>query len=163
MTRVFGVVTLTAVFAIAGCTPNGIGVAGGGGGGTGGINHLVDVNLTLNLPVQTPYGLSGGMKPPVTTVSVGDTVTFMNSDGFAHTSTSITPGQSNNETAFPSGSPFTQKALNQTGATLSGGWTSGAMQAGSSSQVVKADKPGTYLFGCYFHYGAPMRGAIVAK
>lgn len=151
---------LALAFATA-CTPNGLGVSGGGGGGASGVNHVVDVNLTLNLPVQTPYGQSGGMKPPVLDVKVGDTVTFTNSDGFAHTSTSITPGQSKNETQFPEGSPFGQKALNQTGTTLSGGWTSGAMQAGSSSQVVKADKAGTYLFGCYFHYGAPMRGAIV--
>jgi plastocyanin len=151
-----------ATLALGSCTPNGIGVAGSSGGGGGGVNHLVDVNLTLNQPVSTPYGQSGGMKPPVTDVKVGDTVTFMNSDGFAHTSTSITPAQSKNETKFPSAYPFSNKALNQTGSTLSGGWTSGAMQAGSGSQVVKADKAGTYLFGCFFHYGAPMRGAIVA-
>jgi plastocyanin len=148
---------------VAACTPNGVGTSGSSGGGGGGVNHLVDVNLTLNQPAQTPYGQSGGMKPPVTDVKVGDTVTFMNSDGFAHTSTSITPAQSQNETKFPSQYPFTGKALNQTGSTLSGGWTSGAMQAGSGSQVVKADKPGTYLYGCFFHYGAPMRGAIVAQ
>ncbi len=146
-----------------GCTPNGLGVSAGGGGGATGINHVVDVNLTLNAPAQTPYGQSGGMKPPVLDVKVGDTVTFMNSDGFAHTSTSITPKQSNNETKFPTAYPFSGKALNQTGSTLSGGWSSGSMQAGSGSQTVKADKPGTYLYGCFYHYGAPMRGAIVAQ
>lgn len=158
MIRPLGAIAIACAMLAPGCTPNGIGVSGGGGGSTGGVNHVVDVNLTLNLPVPTPYGESGGMKPPVTDVRVGDTVTFVNSDGFAHTVTSIP-----NATKFPAGSPFTQSALKQTGATLSGGWSSGAMQAGSSSQVVKADKPGTYLFGCYFHYGAPMRGAIVAK
>lgn len=156
-------VAVLAVALTAGCTPNGIGVASGGGGGGGGVNHMVDVNLTLNLPVQTPYGQSGGMKPPILNVRVGDTVTFTNSDGFPHTSTSIPPAKSQNETKFPSAYPFSSKALNQTGTTLSGGWTSGAMQAGSSSQTVKADKPGTYLYGCFFHYGAPMRGAIVAQ
>jgi plastocyanin len=145
---------------LAGCTPNGIGdsSSGGGGGTGGGTNHTVDVNLTLNLPVSTPYGQSGGMKPPVTTVKVGDTINFINSDGFAHTSTSIP-----NAATFPAGSPFTQSALTQSGATLSGGWSSGAMQAGSGSQTIAVDKAGTYLFGCYFHYGAPMRGAIVAQ
>jgi plastocyanin len=162
MKRMFLSAFLAVAFA-AGCTPNGVGVSGGGGGGATGINHLVDVNLTLNAPVQTPYGQSGGMKPPVLDVKVGDTVTFMNSDGFAHTSTSISPGQSNNETKFPTAYPFSSKALNQTGSTLSGGWTSGAMQAGESSQIVKVDKAGTYLYGCFFHYGAPMRGAIVAQ
>lgn len=155
--------SFVAVVLAAGCTPNGIGVSGGGGGGSSGVNHVVDVNLTLNAPVQTPYGQSGGMKPPVLDVKVDDTVTFMNSDGFAHTSTSISPGQSKNETQFPNAYPFSGKALNQTGTTLSGGWTSGAMQAGESSQTVKVDKAGTYLYGCFYHYGAPMRGAIVAK
>lgn len=148
---------LAAAFALSSCTPNGIGVASGGGGGGG---HLVtiDVNLTLNLPVQTPYGQSGGMKPPVTDVNVGDSIVFNNSDGFAHTATSIPNAQK-----FPSGSPFNQGATTQSGNSLSGGWSSGAMQAGTSSQKVAVDKPGTYLYGCYFHYGAPMRGAIVAK
>lgn len=144
---------------LASCTPNGIGdSSGSGGGGGGGTNHVVDVNLTLNPIVQTPYGESGGMSPAITTVKVGDTIDFVNSDGFAHTATSIP-----NATTFPAGSPFKQGALTQSGATLSGGWSSGAMQAGSGSQTVQADKPGTYLFGCYFHYGAPMRGAIVAQ
>jgi plastocyanin len=46
---------------------------------------------------------------------------------------------------------------------VSGGFSSGAMQAGSSSQSITVDRAGTYLFGCFFHYGAPMRGAIVAQ
>ncbi len=143
--------------AAAACTPNGVGVAAGGGGG-GGVTHVVDVNLTLNQPATTPYGQSGGMKPPVLDVAVGDRVVFHNSDGFAHTSTSI-----KGAAAFPAAEPFGISALNQSGTTLSGGWSSGAMQAGSSSQPVLVDKPGTYLYGCFFHYGAPMRGAIVAR
>ena len=144
------------------CTYNGVAPSGGSGGG-GGVTHVVDVNLTLNQPVPTKYGQSGGMKPPVLMVAVGDSIVFHNSDGFAHTSTSITPAQSNNETQFPAAEPFGASALTQSGMTLSGGWSSGAMQAGSSSQTIAADKPGTYLFGCFFHYGAPMRGAIVAQ
>jgi plastocyanin len=146
--------------ALAACTPNGITAASSGGGGTAptGQNLTIDVNLTLNQPVKTPYGESGGMKPPVTIAHVGDTITFTNSDGFAHTATYIP-----NESKFPAGSPFGQGALTQSGTTLSGGWSSGAMQAGGSSQTLKADKKGLYLFGCYFHYGAPMRGAIVVE
>lgn len=162
MTRTL-LASLVAAALAVGCTPNGIGISGGGGGTPSGVNHVIDVNLTLNLPVHTPYGESGGMKPPVTDVKVGDTVTFSNSDGFAHTATAISPADSHNETSFPAGSPFGQSALKQSGTTLSGGWSSGAMQAGESSQTVKVDKAGTYLFGCFFHYGAPMRGAIVAK
>jgi plastocyanin len=143
---------------VAACTPGGFGASSGGNGG-GGSTQIVDVNLTLNAPVSTPYGQSGGMKPAVLTVKVGDSIAFVNSDGFAHTSTSIGTVQT-----FPSASPIRGSyALHQNGTTLSGGWTSGAMQAGSGSQTILADKPGTYLYGCYFHYGAPMRGAIVAR
>jgi plastocyanin len=151
-------IAVTLSLALVACTPNGITASSGGGGTGSGKTVTIDVNLTLNLPVQTPYGQSGGMKPPVTMVSVGDSIVFNNSDGFAHTATSIPKA-----TKFPAGSPFNQGATTQSGSTLSGGWTSGAMQAGSSSQRVLADKAGTYLFGCYFHYGAPMRGAIVAQ
>jgi plastocyanin len=150
---------LAAILALAaGCTPNGLGTSAGGGGGGGGVTHTVDVNLTLNMPVSTPYGQSGGMKPAVTDVAVGDEIRFVNSDGFPHTATSIPNAQK-----FPASSPFTAGALNQSGTTLSGGFSSGAMQAGSGSQTILVDKPGTYLFGCFFHYGAPMRGAIVAQ
>ncbi|MBV8490920.1 MAG: hypothetical protein JO199_10370 [Candidatus Eremiobacteraeota bacterium] len=150
---------LTAALLSCSCTPNGQGVSpngGGGGGGSHSVAHTVSVNLTLNQPVKTPYGESGGMKPPVLDVNVGDTIVFTNTDSFAHTSTSVGTGP-----AFPANGP-SASALNQRGATLSGGWTSGAMQAGSSSQTILADKKGTYLYGCFFHYPAPMRGAIVA-
>jgi plastocyanin len=153
-----GRVRLSAFFALAllaiACTPSGFGASSGG---TGGATQIVDVNLTLNAPVPTPYGESGGMKPAVLTVNVGDSIAFVNTDGFAHTATSI-----GSVKTFPSASPINGSALGQKGTTLSGGWTSGAMQAGSGSQTILADKPGTYLYGCYFHYGAPMRGAIVA-
>jgi plastocyanin len=153
------IAAVAVIAALSACTPNGLGVSGGTGTGTTtATSHIVDVNLTLNLPVSTPYGQSGGMKPAITMASVGDTIRFVNSDGFAHTSTSI-----GGATSFPAASPFTVAALTQRGATLSGGWTSGAMQAGSGSQTILVDKAGTYLFGCFFHYGAPMRGAIVAQ
>lgn len=138
---------------LAACTNGGVPTSSGGGGGI-----TIDVNLTLNQPVTTPYGQSGGYSPPITTVPVGTQIRFVNTDSFAHTATIIP-----NATQFPSGSPFGLGALMQHGTTLSGGFTSGALQAGSSSQTITADRAGTYLFGCFFHYGAPMRGAIVAQ
>lgn len=149
-----------AAFAVAalfacGCTPNGVGVVNGGGANGGGVNHAVAVNLTLNLPVNTQYGQSGGMKPPIVDAKVGDTITFVNTDSFNHTSTSVGNGPK-----FPSKGP-NGTALNQHGVTLSGGWSSGVLAAGATSQKVLADKAGTYLYGCFFHYPAPMRGAIV--
>jgi plastocyanin len=156
MSRIIG--TLLLACSLAACTPGGAGSTGSGGGGAN--VTVIDVNLTLSQPVTTPYGQSGGMTPPVTTVPVGSMIQFTNTDGFAHTA-SLLPGSPK---TFPSGSPLTSAATSQLGNTISNpAWTSGAMQAGTSSQVITVDKPGTYLFGCYFHFGAPMKGAIVAQ
>ncbi len=145
--------SVAAFAALAACTAGGVPTSSGGGGGT-----TIDVNLTLNAPTKTPYGESGGYAPAITTVPVGTQIRFMNSDSFAHTATLIPNAES-----FPSGSPFGLSALMQHGDSVSGGFSSGAMQAGSSSQAITVDRPGTYLFGCFFHYGAPMRGAILAQ
>jgi plastocyanin len=113
----------------------------------------------LSHPVQTPYGLSGGFTPAITTIPVGSQFHFTNTDSFAHTGSYL----GTQYTQFPSGSPLKSGATTQSGSTLSGGFTSGALQAGTSSQTITADRAGTYLFGCFFHYGAPMRGAIIAQ
>jgi plastocyanin len=81
----------------------------------------------------------------------------VNVDSFAHTSSSF------DGTAFPAGSPLGGGALNTFGDRLSTGWTSGNLAAGASSQSLLADKAGTYLYGCFYHYGAPMRGAILVR
>jgi plastocyanin len=129
------------------CTPGGMGsVAGGGGGGT---VMTVDVNLTLH---------TDGYLPDTLTVPVGTAIRFFNSDGFAHTATLI-PGA----TTFPVQRPWDASVLSSSGTQLSQPWTSGTLQAGASSQTITADAPGTYLYGCFYHYGAPMRGTIVAQ
>jgi plastocyanin len=138
---------------LSACTPGALS-ATTGGGTTAAL--VVDVNLTNHGPGSTPAGTGGGYAPLVADVPVGSTIRFINSDGFAHTATEI-----GGATSFPSGFPFTISALQQSGHTLSGGFSSGDMQAGSSSQLLTADKAGTYLFGCFHHYGAPMRGVIV--
>jgi plastocyanin len=136
------------------CTAGGIPVPSGGGGGV-----TINVSLSQFGTKQTPYGQSGGFSPAITTVSVGTQLHFINVDNFCcHTATLI-PGA----TSFPNDPHFTLKATQQSGSTLSGGFTSGALQPGSSSQTITADQPGTYLYGCFFHYGAPMRAAIVAQ
>jgi len=145
--------SLLALASLTACTNGGIPTSTGGSGGI-----TITVNLTLNQPQPTPYGLSAGYAPPVTTVAVGSQIRFSNTDSFTHTATLI-PGA----TQFPSGSPFGASALQQKGDNLSGGFTSGALLAGSSSQTITADKAGTYFFGCFFHYGAGMRGVIVAQ
>jgi len=153
----------TLAVALASCTPNGIGSTGGGGTG-GGVLHTIDINLTVyGNATNTPYGQGAGFKPLVINVNVGDTVAFKNADSFAHTATLIPPGKTTNETQFPSQYPFSGSALSQSGTTLSAGWSSGELQASSTSQTITVDKAGTYLYGCAIHYGAPMRGAIVAQ
>ena len=118
----------------------------------------IDVNLTLDGPTTLPQGQAGGFRPAVTTVPLGAALRFVNSDGFAHTATSIGAGAS-----FPAASPFGTNALTQSGSTLSQGWTSGALQAAGASQTLIADQRGTYLYGCFFHYGSPMRAVIVVQ
>lgn len=142
---------LAMLAALAACTPGGM-FSGGGSGGGGNVT-TIDVNLTLH---------QNGFSPDTVNVPVGSSIRFNNSDGFAHTATLI-PGA----TTFPSGRPWdasvTSQIPNSGPALLSQPWSSGALQAGSSSQVITVDTPGTYLYGCYFHYGAPMRGTIVAQ
>ncbi len=139
---------------LAACTAGGVPVSNGGGGGV-----TIDLSLSQFGPQQTPYGQAGAIRPTITTVSVGTQLHFTNMDNFCcHTATLIP-----NATTFPSNPHFTQGATTQSGSTLSGGFTSGALQPNQSSQTITADAPGTYLYGCFFHYAAPMRAAIVVQ
>ena len=147
------------VFAMAACTPGGTLASSGGGAPAGVQVTKIDVNLTLHAsPAQLPQGSAAGYAPVQTTVPVGSFVQFVNSDGFAHTASAIAGAS-----AFPASSPFAVSAQTQSGSAVSGSWSSGTLQAGQSSQLIQIDAPGTYLYGCFFHYGAPMRGAIVAQ
>jgi plastocyanin len=146
--------SLLLVALLAGCT-NGAPPAGGASAVAA--TTTIDVSLTSAPMAATAYGSGGGFAPLVTTVAVGTTVRFANVDSFAHTATSLSGA------TFPAASPFAGTAQITSGATLSGGWSSGTLGAGTGSQALIADKPGTYLYGCFFHYGAPMRGVIVVK
>lgn len=139
------------------CTPGGSAPPPGGGAAT----QTISVNLTLIGPSQTPQGTSLGFSPPVTTLPVGSTVRFQNTDGVGvnHTATLI-PGS---PTTFPANPNFSASALQQTGNAISQPWTSGAMVSGTGSQIILLDKAGTYLYGCFFHYSGGMRGVIVAQ
>jgi plastocyanin len=141
--------------AFAGCTPGA--PPAGAGSAAASASVTINVSLTSSVVTTTAYGTSGGFSPAVTTVPVGATVRFVNVDSFGHTSTSLTG------TSFPAPSPFAASAQLTSGTTLSGGWSSGTLGAGNGSQVLLADKAGTYLYGCFFHYTAPMRGAIVVQ
>lgn len=107
---------------------------------------------------STPGGPGLGFSPEVATVSVGSGVRFVNVDNTSHTATAI-PGA----TTFPAISPFDFAATQPASAPVSGAWSAGTLQAGASSAVFVVNQPGTYLFGCFFHYSGGMRGAIVAQ
>ncbi len=148
------VVSLLLFSALVGCTP---GAPPAGSGSAAAAATTIDVSLTSSSVAATAYGSAGGFAPAVTTIALGTSVRFVNVDSFSHTSTSISAA------TFPAASPFGGAALNESGSTLSGGWSSGTLGAGTASQPLLADKTGTYLYGCFFHYSAPMRGAIVVK
>jgi plastocyanin len=132
--------------ALGGCT---FGAPSAVTGGLGGNVTVVDVNLTVH---------PAGYDPPVLTVTVGTRIQFTNSDSFAHTATAIAGN------TFPNASPFDVSAETAAGSSLaSPTWGSGTLQAGGSSQVFVADRAGTYLYGCFFHYSHPMQGQIVVQ
>lgn len=140
-----GLSCILAFAALAACTPGAAGMPqGGGAAGT-----TVDVNLTLH---------ADGYLPDTITVHVGSSIRFFNSDGFAHTATLI-PGA----TSFPAGSPFGASAQTRSGSVVSQPWSTGSLSPKTGSQTITIDAAGTYLFGCFYHYGAPMRGTIVAQ
>jgi plastocyanin len=118
----------------------------------------IDVSIAAFGQQTTPAGLALGFSPLVTTLTVGSGVQFVNVDNTSHTATSLPPSAT-----FPATSPLTFTATTQSGATLSGGWSSGTMQAGQSSQILLVDRAGTYLYGCFFHYSGTMRGEIIAQ
>ncbi len=119
----------------------------------------VDVNLAVNPLVQTPAGAGLGFAPEVTTVPVGSGVRFTNTDNTTHTASSVAGS------TFPDSSPlqFSVTSPSSDVALSSGAWSSGAIAAGTISQVFLVDKPGVYLFGCFYHYSGKMRGEIVAQ
>jgi plastocyanin len=146
-----------ALLAAAGCTAGAPAAGGGSSSSSAGGVTVVDVSLTTGTVVGTAFGTSQGYTPAITTVPLGTMVQFVNRDTFAHTATSVSGA------SFPNDPGFTSSALTPSGSRLSAGWTSGTLAAGASSPPVLADVAGTYLYGCFFHYSAPMRGAIVVR
>ena len=146
------------MLAVCACTPGGVTPSGLAGIPVRNV-VTVDVNLAKNGLAQTPAGPALGFAPEVTTLSVGDGVRFVNSDNAAHTASSV-PGS-----VFPPSSPLQFDVTMPSSDTRmsSGTWTSGTLQPGTSSEIFVADQAGVYLYGCFYHYSASMRGAIVAR
>jgi plastocyanin len=142
---------------VTGCTNGGVPTPSGGGGSPVTSLATIDVSIAAFGQASTPAGLALGYSPLLSTVQVGSGVQFVNVDNTSHTASSLSG------TTFPAASPLTFAATSPFGAALSSGWSSGTLQAGARSAVFLADKPGTYLYGCFFHYSGTMRGMLVVQ
>ncbi len=142
----------------ASCTPGGVTPAGGGNANVTSV-VTIDVSLSAFGAQQTAAGLALGFSPVIATVPVGSGVRFVNVDNTTHTA-SMVPGAT-----FPEVSPlgFSATSPSAANAVSSQGWSSGSLQAGQTSQVFLVDRPGVYLYGCFYHYSGMMRGEIVAQ
>lgn len=140
------------------CTPGGVNVVSSGGAN---VSNVVTIQVSLSaFPAQqTPAGIGLGFSPDLTTIPVGSGVRFMNVDNTVHTATMITG------TTFPDKSPFNLSATtpSQVDTLSSTGWSAGNIEIGQTSQTFLVDKPGMYLYGCFYHYSGNMRAEIVAQ
>lgn len=125
--------------------------------GNGGPAVVVSLSLSKYTAVRsTDAGSTVGVKPDVVRVHVGDSIVFVNDDTDHHTATSLVAAST-----FVDDPRWTDDALRSTGDIGPGFWSTGDLAPGQRSTPMVARKAGTYLFGCFFDYGAGMRGEIV--
>ncbi|MBV8082383.1 MAG: hypothetical protein JOY86_05300 [Candidatus Eremiobacteraeota bacterium] len=102
-------------------------------------------------------GDSVGVAPAVVHVHVGDAVVFVNADPVAHHTATGLPSARFSEPRW------TQAALTQSGSIGGQAWSTGDLAPGAHSAPMTASAAGTFLYGCFFHYSAGMRGEIVVE
>lgn len=143
----FAIVALVAGAAAAQARPNDAGAT------------IVSLNLSKYTAVQAiDGGPSVGVRPGTVRVHVGDRVVFMNDDTDHHTATSLVAA-----VTFVDDPRWTDDALRLTGSIGPGFWSTGDLAPGQRSAPLVARKAGTFLFGCFFDYGAGMRGEIIVE
>lgn len=103
-------------------------------------------------------GDSVGVAPAVLAVHVGDAIVFVNDDPSAHHTATGLPGA--NRFSEPRWSDAVLKPLGTIGPNP---WSTGDLAPGAKSAPMLASVAGTYLYGCFFHYSAGMRGTIVVQ
>ncbi len=143
---------LTALLACVSCTPGALGSASSGGAS----DVVIDVNLSMHPATTQPQGGAGGYAPLPLTISLGTTIRFVNGDNANHTATIIQAA------SFPVGSPLSTAATVRSGVAVSN-FSTGTLAPQNNSQTITADSRGTFLYGCFYHYGAPMRGVIIVQ
>jgi plastocyanin len=128
-------------------------------GQTGGGVVTVNLSLTKYSAVEKiDAGSMAGVRPGVVHVRVGDRVVFVNDDSDHHTATALV-----NAVSFVDDPRWTDDALHASGEIGPRFWSTGDLAPGQKSAALVARKAGTYLFGCFFDYGAGMRGEIVVE
>jgi plastocyanin len=135
-------------------------------------DFTVGIRLNGENPGQSkPYGQVLGYfkgtkakKSAVVTIPLGSNVVFSNVDGsFPHTGSFL--GDASKKSA-PWPSSFTGSGTQSKAGTdiSTADFSTGTLNAGSSSLVYTANVPGFYMFGCAFHYVShEMRDIIIVK
>lgn len=125
----------------------------------GGTTSTVSLSLTKYGTVQSGDGGSMvGVRPAIVHIHVGDQIVFVNDDTDHHTATSLVGAKT-----FVDDPEWTDDALHAAGAIGTGFWSTGDLAPGQRSAPIVAKQPGTFLYGCFFDYGAGMRGEIVVE
>ena len=122
---------------------------------------VVQITLSLDRYTKVAHLAAGdtvGVSQPVVTVHVGDTIEFVNADATAHHTASGLPGA----TRF-SEPRWTAAVLKTAGSLGPTAWSTGDLAPGAKSAPMVASTPGTFLYGCFFHYSAGMRGEIIVQ
>lgn len=156
MKRISRAMVLILALGSAACTPGAVNAPASIG--VSGKAVIIHVSLLKYAKQSSPYGEVAGYSPNVLTIQHGSTLQFVNDDNFSHTASSV------GESGFPSGDPFGNSTLTQSGKDLADpNWSSGLLQGNTASQTLTTNTPGTYYYGCFFHYATPMRGVIVVQ
>lgn len=156
MRNPWGLVLACLVSMLVACTPGAPPPPGGSQALAPGA-IVIQVSLIKYPPQQTQFGTVAGYNNANLTVHVGAVIQFHNQDSFTHTASSL------GTSGFPPNGPAF-KARTRSGSDLSqANWSSGDLQPDAYSQPIHATTPGTYYYGCYFHYNTPMRGVITVQ
>ena len=146
-----------AAVALVACTPGAPPPPTGGSGPIPGA-VIIEVSLLKYPPIPTKDGPVAGYNNANLTIPVGTIVQFHNQDSFNHTASFVS------FTSFPNNNPLTSGAKTQSGKDLFvAGWSTGDIAPNAYSQPLLASVPGKVYYGCFYHYGSPMRGKITVQ
>ena len=123
--------------------------------------QIINADLDFRPKVRPIQGKLRGYDPAVATVRVGDRVQFVNTDDSIHTATGFAVGGQ----TVPKNYRFAGDPTKRSGSQLDAReWSSGVLRShGGKSQILTAKTVGIFYFGCAYHLGDGMRGAIVVK